>query len=111
MARIALFFLLVFFVAFLGFWLLGMLYGLLFRRPAVWFPARLAATMAAAGIVGAVAGGVGGIVLSTVVMDRAFAKREDYRTLPVVVAGALISTVVLAGTLFAAYALAWQVFD
>ncbi len=101
----------MFFVAFLGFWLLGMLYSLFFRRPAVWFPARLAATMAAAGVAGAVAGGVGGIVLATVVMDRAFARREDYRTLPVVVAGVVISTVVLTGTLFAAYALAWQVFD
>lgn len=111
MARIALFFLLLFLVAFLGFWLLGMIYSLFFRRPAVWFPARLAATMAAAGIAGAVVGGFGGIILATVVMDRAFAKREDYRTLPVVVAGVVISTVVLAGTLLAAYALAWQVFD
>jgi len=111
LARIALFFLLVFFVAFLGFWLLGMIYGMFFRRPAVWFPARLAATMAAVGVAGAVVGGFGGIVLATVVMDRAFARREDYRTLPVVVAGVVISTLVLAGTLFAAHALAWQVFD
>lgn len=110
MAKIGLFFLMLYLVAFFGFWLLGMVYGL-FRRPAVWFPARLAATMAAAGLAGALVGGIGGIVLATVVMDQAFAKRDDYRTLPVVVGGVVISTIVLAGTLFAAYALAWQVLE
>ena len=98
----------VYLIALAGFWLLGVIYGLL-RRPAVLFPFRLAASMAAVGLVGSVAVGIGGVVLATVVMDRAFARRDDYRTVPVVVAGAVISIVVLAGTLLSAYLLAWEI--
>lgn len=110
MARLVLFFLMIYLVAFFGFWLLGMIYGLL-RRPPVWFPARLAATMAIVGLAGSLLLGVGGVVFSTMVMNSAFAKRDDYRAVPVVIAGAVLSSVVLFGTLLSAYLLAWEVLE
>lgn len=110
MARIGLFFLMIYLAAFLGFWLLGNLYGAL-RRPAVWFPARLAATMAIVGLAGSLLLGVGGVVFSTMAMNSAFAKRDDYRPVPVVIAGVVLSTAVLFGTFFVAYLLAWRILD
>lgn len=111
MIKLAAFFLVIYLVVFLGFWLCGTLYGLVFRRPAVYFPARLAASMGIVGLAGSLIGGVGGIVLATVVMDRAFARREDYRPLPVRVAGVVISTLVLVLTLFSTYWLAWEMLE
>lgn len=110
MIKLVPFFLTIYLAAFVGFWLCGMLYGAL-RRPPVYFPARLAATMAIAGLAGSLIGGIGGVVLATLVMDRAFARRDDYRPVPVRIAGAVISLVVLVGTFFATYALAWTVFE
>lgn len=108
--ELVLFLLLVYLIAFGGFWLLGLLYGLC-RRPMVYFPARLAATMAGVGLAGLPLGLIGGVVLAAVVMDRAFAKREDYRTVPVVVVAVVMSVLVLLGTLLAAYLLAWEILE
>mgnify|MGYP006290418129 CR=1 FL=1 len=111
MTKIVPFFLMIYLIAFLGFWLGGQVYAALFRRPSVYFPGRLAATMAAAGLAGSLIGGIGGVVLATVVMDRAFSRRDDYDAVPVRVAGVVLSTLVLVGTFVATYALAWSVFD
>lgn len=111
MIKLVAFFLTIYLTAFLGFWLLGLLYGALLRRPAVYFPARLAATMGAAGLAGSLLLGIGGVVLPTVVMERAFARRGDHRTLPVVVAGSVMSLLVVGGTFLMTYWLAWAVFE
>ncbi|GEM_PF-1707534 len=111
MTKLVPFFLTIYLIAFLGFWLGGLLYGALFRRPAVYFPAGLAAKMAIAGLAGSLLAGIGGVVLATVIMDRAFSKRADYKAVPVRVAAVFLSALVLVGTFIATYALAWSVFE
>lgn len=111
MIKLFAFFLVIYLVVFFGFWLCGLVYGALFRRPAVYFPARLAAAMGIVGLAGSLIGGIGGVVFATVVMDRAFARREDYRPVPVRVAGVVISTGVLGLTLLSTYWLAWEWLD
>jgi hypothetical protein len=111
MLKIALFLLMIYLVAFVGFWLLGLLYGSFFRRPAVYFPAQLAAQMAAVGLAGSLLLGVGGVVLATVVMDRAFARRDDYQQLPTRIAAAVMAIAVLSATFFTTYWLAWSIFE
>ncbi|NKI35625.1 hypothetical protein HFP89_10660 [Wenzhouxiangella sp. XN79A] len=110
MIKIALLLLMIYLFAFLGFWLGGLFYAAIVRRPSVYFPARLAATMAAAGLAGSLLVGIGGVVLATVVMDRAFARRDDYDRVAVRVAGAVLSTLALAGTFLASYRLVGSVF-
>ena len=97
-------------LAWLSFWFAGQIYGLVHRPPVV-FPARLALSMAAAGIGGVIFAGIGGVVLAAWLMNRSFQRRDDYRPLPTWVAGILVAAVASAATLLGAYALAWQILD
>lgn len=93
-----------------SFWVLGIVFGLI-HRPAVWFPLKLAAQMAAAATIGAACFVVGAIALPTWLMSNEFKKRADYKPVPIITAGVVISFLAVAATYFAAFYIAPLIFD
>lgn len=91
-----------------SFWLAGSLYGL-FHRPAIYFPLSLATKMALCATFGALLFMVGGVVLSTLVFKAEMKKRDDYKQLPVLLVGALISVLCTVAIYFSALSLAWKI--
>ena len=91
-----------------SFWFLGTLYGL-FRRPAIYFPLTLAGKMAISAVLGGIFFLVGGVILATLVFNGEMMKRADYRRLPTLVTGAVISIACTVIIYFSAFALAWEI--
>lgn len=89
-------------------YVLGNLYSLC-RRPAVYFPLLLAAKMSSVCLLGIALGGFGGIVLGTLVFNRAFRLRSDYNVVGCVIAGSVISAAVCLIMVFSGYLLAWEI--
>lgn len=92
------------------FWILGIVFGLI-HRPAIWFPLKLATQMAVAAAIGAACFLVGAIALPTWLMSNEFKKRPDYKPVPIIVAGVVISSLALTATLFATFYIAPLIFD
>ncbi len=108
--ELILFFLAVAAIGVGSFVVLGFVYGLV-HRPQVLFPPKLAIKMAVAAVVGAPFFALGGIALATWVMQIEFQKRADYKPLPNILAGIIISTVGSLAILAALYILPWTMLE
>lgn len=91
-----------------SFWIAGSFYGLI-HRPAIYFPISLAAKMTFCAVFGSFIFMIGGVVLSTLVLNHEMAKRRDYSKWPTIFAGVIISIVCIIFIYFSGLLLAWQI--
>ena len=108
--ELALYFVVIALISIGSFWVAGSLYGL-FRSPRIYFPFSLATKMALAAVLGGLLLMVGGVILSTVVLNEEMKKRPDYQLWPTVIAGVVISIVCSMLIYFSIFSLAWVILD
>lgn len=96
-------------LAIVFYWLVGMAYGLVVHRPAVYFPFNLAFKMALASLFGLPLAGFGGVFLAVYVFHQSFSQRADYQQLTGLVAGVTIAVLVSGLLLMSAYFMAWEI--
>lgn len=108
--ELILFFILATIVSIGSFWVAGLTYGLI-HRPSIYFPLSLATKMAICAVFGALMFMVGGVILSTLVLNAEMAKRPDYKKWPTIVSGLVMSVLCTVVIYFSVFSLAWKVFD